>query len=271
MSPCTPFQEAYGKTLGEWMAGLVAAHHMPATLDESTSEPWGSSAEARFLLDELDGIHANLSPRSQKLAAALRNFVARRVPRDEEGQWDLSRQRDLVLRNSGTISLVYFNVATHLMDMSEIELIYPGLLRQLVEHPGLGLVLGREGDEAMVMTLRGPRRLYAPADPLVRGLLDNLPDPALAARQLARLMSFPSSGDLVLMGHWNDEGQTIAFEPHWATHGGLGGEQNRPFMLLPPGVDWDVSRVTNPEQLYPLFMAWQRQGAEGPEPADIAP
>lgn len=254
MSPCTPFQERYGETLGQFMAGL-AARDMPVELDETFSREWRTRRETGFLLEELDGISTHLSWRGQRLAGVLRNFVARRIPADDEQEYDLSRHRDLILRNSGTVSLVYFPLAAHQMDLSEVELVYPGLLRSLVEHPGLGLVLGRERGEAMAMTVRGPRRLLALDDPLLRDLLDNLPDPALAARQLARVACFANSGDLLLFGRWNAAGHAIAFEPHWATHGGIGGEQNHPFMLLPPGVDWDVSAITGPEQLYPLFMA----------------
>lgn len=254
MSPCTPFQERYGQTLGQFMASQVAKD-APVALDESIGREWRTSREAGYLLEELDAISAHLSWRSQRLAGVLRDFVARRIPGDDDHEYDLSRHRDLILRNSGTVSLVYFPLAVHQMDLSEIELVYPGLLRSLVEHPGLGLVLGRERGEAIAMTVRGPRRLLALDDPLLRDLLDNLPDPPLAARQLARVACFPNSGDLLLFGRWNAAGHAIAFEPHWATHGGIGGEQNHPFLLLPPGVDWDMSAVTGPEQLYPLFMA----------------
>jgi hypothetical protein len=157
------------------------------------------------------------------------------------------------------------------MDLSEIELAYPGLLRSLVEHPGLGLVLGRERGEAMAMTVRGPRRLLNLDDPLLRDLLHNLPNRALAARQLARVACFANSGDLLLFGRWNARGQTIAFEPHWATHGGIGGEQNHPFLLLPPEIDWDASAIVNPEQLYPLFMARYGRGAGSGERRHLTP
>jgi len=260
MSPCTPFQERYGETLGQFMATL-AARDTPVELDETFSREWRTRREAGFLLEELDGISAHLPWRSQRLAGVLRNFVARRIPADDEQEYDLSRHRDLILRNSGTVSLVYFPLAAHQMDLSEIELAYPGLLRSLVEHPGLGLVLGRERGEAMAMTVRGPRRLLNLDNSLIRDLLDNLPDPALAARQLARVACFANSGDLLLFGRWNAAGHAIAFEPHWATHGGIGGEQNRPFLLLPPDVDWDISAISGPEQLYPLFMA--QSGRDG--------
>jgi hypothetical protein len=265
MSPCTPFKERFGQSLGAYLAGLVEGAHGPVVVDETHDEEWRGSDEARLLLAELDAIAASLSPRSRRLAAVIRNFAARRVPADvlaDDGStWDLSRHRDLVMRSSGTIAHVYFNVTPAQMDLSQIELVYPDLLRHLVEHPGLGLVLGREQGEAMAMTLRGPRRLQNPADPLIRDLLDKLPDAAPAAEQLARLVSFPASGDLVLFGSWDGLGQTVGFEEHWATHGGIGGEQNWPFMLVPPDVTWDVGAITDPRALYPLFMGRYGRGA----------
>ena len=35
MSPCTPFQERYGETLGQFMASLAAKGHAPVELDET--------------------------------------------------------------------------------------------------------------------------------------------------------------------------------------------------------------------------------------------
>ncbi|MCS6845143.1 MAG: alkaline phosphatase family protein [Caldilineales bacterium] len=272
MSPCTPFHELYGETLGEMLARLVQRESRPPVhLDESDTGSWRAGAEAQFLLEELRSIQANLSPRGRRLAARLIRFLERRMdlPDDPEAEadaeadpgagtdadWDLSRRHELVVRSSGTLSLVYFTVTSAAMDLSEIELLYPGLLRRLVEHPGLGLVLGRERGRAMAMTLRGPRQLSPPTDPLVLDLLAHLPDPRLAAEQLARLVTFPAGGDLVLIGRWDSAGHTVAFESHWATHGGLGGDQNRPFLLLPPTVEWDVSHVRSPVELHKLFMA----------------
>lgn len=263
MSPCTPFRELYGQTLGETLAALVWQDRRQVAVDESGSGQWRTEAETRYLLEELESVKANLAPRGQRLATALIDFVARRVPEVplEEADWDLARQRDLVLRNSGTVSLVYFTVTPYQMDLSEIELLYPGLLRDLVEHPGLGLVLGRERGQPMVMTLRGPRRLWPLDDDLVRDLLDSLPDMELAAQQLCRQMSFPAAGDLVLYGRWDGDGHVVAFEPHWATHGGLGGEQNVPFIMVGPELPWDLDGITDSIQLHRLFI--QRYGADG--------
>lgn len=262
MSPCTPFQELYRQTLGETLAALVQRDSRQVAVDESGGGPWRAEVETRYLLEELESVKGNLSPRGQRLATAMVDFIARRVPAGppEEADWDLARHRDLVLRNSGTVSLVYFTVTPYQMDLSEIELLYPGLLRDLVEHPGLGLVLGRERGHPMVMTLRGPRRLCPPDDDLVRDLLDSLPDAELAARQLCRQVSFPSAGDLVLYGRWDADGHVVAFEPHWATHGGLGGEQNRPFIMVAEELPWDLDEITDPIQLHKLLVQRYRDG-----------
>jgi hypothetical protein len=271
MSPCTPIKERYGQTLGEFLAEKVHDEQAPLVLDEAHNAEWRAGDEARLLLAELDAIRANLSPRTRRLSALVRDFVARRVLTDDEHEWDLSRHSDVVVRTSGTVALVYFNVSSEPMDLSQIELVYPDLLRHLIEHPGLGLVLGREQGVAMAMTVRGPRHLQDVADPLIRDLLDNLPDAVLVADQLARQLSFPDSGDLVLYGAWDSRGQTIGFEEHWATHGGIGGDQNWPFLVLPPGVEWDVSEVTDSRELYPLFMGRYGRQTAGSEVAQVIP
>ncbi|MCX6029053.1 MAG: hypothetical protein NT169_07090, partial [Chloroflexi bacterium] len=65
---------------------------------------------------------------------------------------------------------------------------------------------------------------------------------------------FPHSGDLVLLGAWNAEGRIVTFEDQAAAHGGIGGPQEYPFFLTPPGAPLDLSTVVNACQLYPYFM-----------------
>ena len=74
MSPCTPFQERYGQTLGQVMTSLVEERHASVVVDEGHGGQWRSTTEARLLLQELESIQANLSPHTQRLAGALRNF-----------------------------------------------------------------------------------------------------------------------------------------------------------------------------------------------------
>jgi len=83
--------------------------------------------------------------------AAYRFVDKRLVVDDEDMSWDLSKRGDIVVRNSGSLSHVYFNVTPRPMNLSEIALIYPELLNRLIVHEGIGLVVGREEGEAVIV------------------------------------------------------------------------------------------------------------------------
>jgi hypothetical protein len=127
---------------------------------------------------------------------------------------------------------VYLNVTPRQMDLSEVALIYPGLLETLLEHPGIGWVVGREGDEVAIASKEGSLWLGV-ASQRVEGTspLTGLIDPAWAAAQLRRLAQFPHAGDLILLGAWDGD-QVICFEEQVASHGGLGGPQDWPFIAF---------------------------------------
>jgi hypothetical protein len=118
----------------------------------------------------------------------------------------------------------------------------------LVRHPGIGLVLGVEEGRPIITGPHGTAALTS--DRLPPGLAD----PEQAVADLARVMAFPHSGDLVLLGVWNSAGRVVSFEDHGATHGGLGGPQDYPFFITPPDSPLDLGGITNASQLYPFFL-----------------
>ena len=178
MTPAVPFQAIdVKKTLGQfvaehvrasvaWDEGLgTAGGRKPSAADPSQPAAW-LPAEGMWLLDELDGIETHLSGRGRRLAQALRRRVRLRLPPDPTLGWDLARGSDVVVRGSGSMAHIYFNVTTERMDISEIAILYPDLLDALVRHPGIGLVLGVEDGRPVVVTSRGtaaltPQRLPA--------------------------------------------------------------------------------------------------------------
>ena len=164
---------------------------------------------------------------------------------------------DVVVRVSGNVAHIYFNVARERMDVSEMALLYPNLLDALNDHPGIGLLLGLEDGRPVTITPRGTARLVAETLP------PGLAEPGQSVADLARLLSFPHSGDLVVIGAWNAKGRVITFENQAATHGGVGGPQDYPFLLAPPLSSLDVTHVTHSTQLYPYFIRTYHIGREG--------
>ncbi len=254
MTPAIPLQEIDPKKpLGRFVADYVRASVVweggrPRNRRDGHS-PDDALAEAnmRWLLDELDGIEPHLSRRGQKLAAALRRRILKQLPDKLELDYDLARGGDVIVRASGSLAHIYFNVSRARMEISEIALLYADLLDALNNHPGIGMVLGLEKERPVIVTSRGIIALTADSLP------PGLPEPERTAADLARLLSFPHSGDLVVLGAWSARGRVVTFEEQVATHGGAGGPQDYPFFLTPPGAPLDVHGVTNACQLYSYF------------------
>ena len=104
----------------------------------------------------------------------------------------------------------------------------------LMEHPGIGVVAGCSPEgEAMIMKWdnnlsKGDRELFI------------------------SLAEAGNSGDIIVQGAFDGE-EIINFEEQLSGHGGVGGEQNRPFFIIPPGCSLDLSTISNPVDLYPFF------------------
>jgi hypothetical protein len=182
-------------------------------------------------------------------------------------EWDLSRRGEIAVRNSGSLSHIYFEVTDRQMDLSEVALLYPRLVDALVAHEGVGLVAGREGDQVVVIGPSGTLWI-GPGGERLEGdhPLAGYGDPDWATAQVARLARFPHAGDLILLGTWDGE-SVISFEEQLASHGGLGGPQDWPFLAFPAGTTlapWDID---NAEGVYRELTA-----VYGPESShDAAP
>ena len=245
MTRTITFRSLVDKPLGEFIA-----EHVKATVawEEPLATGRWDDREANFLLDELAGIEAHLSQRGQRLTKILRRWIADKVPPSENAEWDLARGSDVVVRSSGSLAHIYFNVTKERMDVSEIAILYPELLDVLGDVEAIGLVLGLDDGRPVVITNRGTATLTT------EWLPPGLSEPEQSVVDLARLVSFPHSGDLVLLGAWDGRDEVVTFEEQIATHGGTGGPQEYPFFITPPDAPLDLSSVTNSRQLYPYFM-----------------
>lgn len=249
-----PFVREYHQTLGEFVRELVGSS---VQLSEEAEREHPGIREARYLEEELQAIEANLRPPLAFLARRLRRTVGRRIAA-YDGQdmvADPTRRTDLVIQSSGPLCHLYFGLSDRQMDLSQVMRFFPGLIKGLLTHPGIWLVIAREGDRVLVMSREGVLSLNGQeaetdgADPLA-----GLPDRDAAASQLERLARFQNAGDLILMGRYFPEQESVScFEEQWACHGGLGGPQELAFMMMERHVGWDLSPVCQASDLYPLF------------------
>lgn len=255
MTRARPFRHLYEHTLGEVLCDLVGGD---TRLNESYGGEQQGALQVYYLTEELAAIERNVGLPLAYIPRTLRKLVSRRISlnAEEARPLDLMRRTDLVVRNSGSLSHVYFNVTPSRLNVSEIAALYPNLISGLADHPGIWLVIGKEDDQVVIMsrdgvlTLNGsPAYAVEGTDPLAR-----LPSPWLAAAQIERLARFANAGDLILLGEYDPgSGMLVCFEQQWACHGGLGGPQEVAFMAIPASIRWSLRHVTQAADLYPLF------------------
>jgi len=250
MTNSVPFPWAYGQTLEEFLA-----EHTGQEIErgEVPGEDEGlPGARAQFILDEIRGLEERPhSPLPAHLLRATRERLeARWLAEAIQGEWDLSRRSSIAVRNSGSLSHIYFGVTDRPMDLSEVALIYPSLLEALLSHEGIGLVAGRDGEDVVIAGRTGTLRI-TPTRRRLEGHnpLGALSDPTWAAGQVARVARFPHAGDLILLGAMDGE-RVICFEEQVASHGGLGGPQGWPFLASPVGLGLGARGIENSEEIY---------------------
>lgn len=153
---------------------------------------------------------------------------------------------------SGNAAQVYFDLFPRKIKLSELNAAYPGMVDALVQHEGIGLVLGYEDDMTVVVLGKGGRRNlhtgevigadpvapYAPAQGVGAGSIEK------RVWQLKRVMEFPNAGDLWLISTIYPDGTVAAFEELIGNHGGLGGEQTDAFIFHPADMQAPETRCS---------------------------
>lgn len=256
ISTSDDFKSYGGASLGQFILQSIGE---PLVLDEQSANEGHFSANAIFLLDELRAWEERewRGARAARTARRARASLRRRIPLDvERAALDPERRSDIVVRPSGGLAHVYFNLLPKRLSLSEVVWLYPQLIAQLLEHPAIGLIVGRENEQIIVMGRSG-RLILRQDDHTLHGEdpLAGLDDPHAVAGELIRLAAHPHSGDLMLLGAWDDDGRVVTFEEQAGTHGGLGGPQEWPFIIHPTTAPLDSQALASPRDLYVHFMA----------------
>jgi hypothetical protein len=162
----------------------------------------------------------------------------------------------VVIAASGSLAHLYFPDLSGLATDAAVEARWPRLIDGLRRHPGIGVVVAHAADGHPVV-LGASSRLD-----LATGQLEGA-DPLeaygpQAADALRRLTAFSTCGDLVLLGAMDPvTGDVTGFEELIGSHGGLGGWQTEPFILVPTGLHLSGAPLVGAPALYQELRAWQ--------------
>jgi hypothetical protein len=154
---------------------------------------------------------------------------------------------------SGGLAHVYFTDIRRRLDRAELDTQFPGLIDNVANLNGIGIVMVKDGEAGTICTASGRLPLGLPLERETRKLLAGFDEPEVLAHQLRKLNSFQRSGDLVVFGAYDGTTQ-VNFEDQVGGHGSLGGDQLHPFLLLPKRWEVDTSGLRDASDVHPLLV-----------------
>ncbi|MEV0975332.1 alkaline phosphatase family protein [Streptomyces sp. NPDC049915] len=257
-----------------------AAEHAPrpyriVVLSDHGQSP-GETFRSRYGLTLGDLVRAGCGlpvprrARRTRSGAEARNAVraALRRPVEEGGEQHRpsGRRSEPIVLASGNLGLVSFPDVPHRMTREEIDARHPALLATLANHPGVGFLLVRSEEHGGVVL--GARGAEIPVGELADGRGPLAAFGPGAADAVRRTHSFPHAADIMVNSfHDPADGEVLAFEEQIGSHGGLGGAQNRPFLLSPLVLSAPVADgadLVGAEHVHRVLRRWLRE-ADGPQ------
>jgi hypothetical protein len=160
----------------------------------------------------------------------------------------------LLVVSSGNLALIYLTHSVERLDREGIESAYPGLISGLAAHPGIGLVVVKDGDGPVVLGTNGSHRLR---DGTIEGQDPLIPYGPHACADLLRHQECAHVGDLVLVSSVdpvNDE--VAAFEELVGSHGGLGGWQTDAMLVHPAAWPIPATELHGPDAVHRQLVEW---------------
>jgi len=242
------FRQRYGLTFETLVRGLLRREH-GLVASVGSGEGWG------HLNALLSATIQNQRPTARAARRALRrrthgDIVALGPPDARE-----VADADVVVCASGNLGLVYFADRRGRLTLEEVAASFPDLVEGLVAHEGIGFVLVRSRRHgALVLGASGTHFL---AEGRVEGEDPLGPFGPRAAEALRRLDACANVGDLVVNSRFDpDTGEVAAFEDLVGSHGGLGGPQTRPFVLVPAEWAAQEPEIVGGPGLHALLCGW---------------
>ncbi|MGH8868156.1 MAG: phage holin family protein [Actinomycetes bacterium] len=256
------FRTRYGETLGDVVRTAMGTH---ADIADRTGErpageeSWGYAAGA---VEEAAAGPGLLARTARRVARRRRTPSGEVLLGPDRAEASAPAADEAVVLGSGNLGLVYLTREKDRVTLERIERLYPHLLPTLVDHPGVGFVLVRSIRHGPLVL--GRDGLHALATGEVHGEDPLAPFGPSAPAQVLRTDGFPHCADLMVNSLWDAQTDEVAaFEELVGSHGGLGGEQTRPFVLHPVDLSAPGEPVHGAEQVHLLFRGWLADLGQG--------
>ena len=225
------FLQRYGISLGDYITELAkkasAAEKDPFVISIEEKNDTGANIAPNYFIEVLESLDNDSKLVQQTIDKMETSLAENHTVVIQQAEQE---PNDIIVLASGNLVNAYFQDLPHRMTYEEIDSFYPGLIMELVAHPGVGIVGVKTKEGLMILSKDGTRNLdtdeITGSDPLIM-----YEKPELRAKQLRTLMNYKSVGDLVIISPVYEDGTVAAYEELIGSHGGLGGQQTTPFLF----------------------------------------
>jgi hypothetical protein len=245
-----PFRAVAGPTS---VAGVILACFGPAR--RAADEPSGPAPSTPAAAPPMTGVDPPM-PLWPFTRGWQRNLaVVERPVRERNAVW----VGGLCVVPAGPNVNVYLTHTPERVLAEEIEARYPGGLVRLSRHTAIGFVLTRDA-RGPVCYYRGDVFRIPPAPGSTGCPVFDRPDRDIVVRGLQDLLGMPSSGDVILYGHYAEAG-CVNFLGERGSHAGPSEAELYTFLAAPPDIAFDFGRVTRARDLHPLFARYRAEAS----------
>jgi len=264
-TPGYPFQSRFGATLGDAVSAFLQENQ---TASVSAGSQELARAKFGYLQDELEVRQKSWRHRVYRYT---KNYFQNKIHDLVPETLKVDLEGSVVITYSSSLAHLYITGSNRPFNYQEVEQAQPMLLRFLQKHKGIGFVLARGANAGELMIFHRDGQVCVSENPRFQqhelAFLRPYGAPYDTLDSLYRFGLGHRCGDLVLFGAIDEEG-IACFDDQVGGHGSVGGEQSRPFLILPLGHPvLAKDRLRGYEFLYhEIFRA--QVGEDPPEPEE---
>lgn len=229
-TPGYPFQNRFGATLGDAISAFLRENQ---TASVSSGAQEFTRAQFGYLHDELE---ARQKSWRQRLYRFTKDYLQKKIRAMVPETLKIDPEGGVVITYSSSLAHLYITGSAAPLNWKEVEQAQPLLLRFLQKHKGIGFVLARGEKPGELMIFHKGGKICVTGNPRFHqpelAFLRPYGAPYQLLEELHRFGLGPRCGDLILFGALDEEG-IACFDDQVGGHGSVGGEQSRPFIILP--------------------------------------
>ena len=213
----------------------------------------GATFTLKSLLPEDMTVFAKMTSNDDHFVSDYTPFARKdkKIEEEKKEAQELSDSEVIVLA-SGNLAMIYLTQWSQRLTYEELNSYFPELIPGIINNEYVGFILVNSKENGD-LAIGKNGTYYLDSDKIdgenpLEGFGDNI------VRHLKRTSSFEHTPDILVNSFYDEKSDEVcAFEELVGSHGGVGGDQSKPFILYPSS--WNVSddEIIGAESIYELL------------------